>query len=68
MTLSSSDTEKLLQLQQECDLCKEAMIVESDIPIRESMQEVCEMCKKVRLRVPQLMELRHKLEEANKDN
>ena len=68
MSLKRTDTDKLQELQKQCDLCKEAIIHESDVPIREAMQEVCEKCKKVRLRVPELMELRRKLEKFNTED
>lgn len=67
MTLSRADTDKLLKLQEQCDLCKEAIIHESDVPVREAMQDVCEECQRVRIRVPELMELRRKLEGFNNE-
>jgi hypothetical protein len=63
--LNPSDTDKLFALQEQCDHCKEAIVSESNIPLRTQMQKVCEKCQKVRLRVPQLMELKRKLHAVN---
>lgn len=63
--MNNSDTEKLQELQNKCDMCKEAIIHEHDEPIREAMQDVCEVCQRVRTRIPDLMALRRKLAEFN---
>jgi hypothetical protein len=61
----NSDTDKLQELQNKCDICKAAIIHEHDEPIREAMQDVCEVCQRVRTRIPDLMGLRRKLAEYN---
>ena len=63
--LKPSDTDKLIELQEQCDHCKEAIIHETQVELRHEMQAVCEKCQKVRIRVPELMELRRKLEAFN---
>jgi ribosome-binding protein aMBF1 (putative translation factor) len=63
--MSQRDAEKLQDLQNKCDMCKEAIVHEHDVPIREAMQDVCEVCQRVRTRIPDLMELRRKLAEFN---
>ncbi len=65
MSHDASDTDKLLELQHECDLCKEAIIEEGDPRIKEKMEGVCEICQKVRVRVPDLIELRKKMQDFN---
>ena len=65
MSLNRADSEKLDALQHECDLCKEAIVHEHDVPVREKMQEVCEVCQRVRTRLPDLIALRHKMQEFN---
>jgi len=65
--LSHEDTEKLIELQEECDACKEAIIHEDNIKFRTEMEKVCEKCRKVRLRVPELMELKQRLQAMNAD-
>lgn len=63
--LKPTDTDKLIELQEQCDHCKEAIIHETHVELRHEMQAVCEKCQKVRIRVPELMELRRKLEAFN---
>jgi hypothetical protein len=63
--LSPADTDKLIELQEQCDTCKEAIIHESNVELRLEMQKVCDKCRKVRLRVPELMELKQKLHAFN---
>ncbi|MGM0594203.1 MAG: hypothetical protein ACQETD_06670, partial [Pseudomonadota bacterium] len=63
--LSPDDTDKLLELQQQCDACKEAIVQETHIDQRTEMQSVCERCKKVRLRVPELMALKQRMKAFN---
>lgn len=66
--LTPADTDKLMELQEQCDECKEAIIHESNVDIRLEMQKVCEKCKKVRIRVPELMELKQKLHAFNAEH
>lgn len=66
--LSHHDTEKLMELQEECDICKEAIVHEDNINFRTEMEKVCEKCRKVRLRVPELMELKQKLKAMNAEH
>ena len=63
--LTAADTEKLIELQEQCDTCKEAIVHQGEGAIKTEMQKVCDKCRKVRLRVPELMELRQRLEAFN---
>ena len=65
MSLGSTDQQKLDQLQSACDLCKEAIVHEHEVPIREKMQDVCEVCQRVRTLLPDLMKLQHEMQEFN---
>ncbi len=50
--LKPSDTDKLIELQEHCDHCKEAIVHETLVELRHEMQRVCEKCRKVRIPVP----------------
>lgn len=63
--LTTADTEKLIELQEQCDICKEAIVNETNIKFKTEMQKVCDKCRKVRLRVPELMETNRKLQAFN---
>jgi len=63
--VNSGDSDQRQEPQNKCDMCKEAIIHEHDEPIREAMQDVCEICQRVRTRIPDLMALRRKLAELN---
>ena len=63
--LTAEDTDKLLELQEKCDLCKEAIVREEKAGTRLEMHAVCDTCKVLRLRVPELMEVKRKLMATN---
>ena len=66
--LTAADTDKLIELQELCDTCKEAIVHQSEGELKTGMELVCEKCRKVRLRVPELMELRRKLQAVNAEH
>lgn len=63
--LTPEDTDKLLELQEKCEVCKEVIVREAAAGTLLKMQAVCEKCKKVRLRLPELMEVKRKLMGVN---
>lgn len=65
MRQEGSDKLKLDELQHACDLCKEAIVHEHEVPIREKMQDVCEICQRVRTRLPDLIKLREDMRSFN---
>lgn len=58
--LSVDDREKIAELQQLCDECRQAIETQNDSKLKAVMQEACDKCRNVRLLVPELMELRRK--------
>lgn len=60
--LDPSVTDMLIELQDRCDQCKEAITSESNVELRLGMQKVCEKCQKVRMSVPELVDLKRKLQ------
>lgn len=62
MSLTHADSQKLAELQTLCDECKEAIKSQSSGVLKSAMQDACEKCKSVRELVPELMELRQKVE------
>lgn len=66
--LTAADTDKLIELQEQCDTCKEAIVHQNEGLMKNEMQKVCDKCRKVRLRVPELMELKRKLEAFNAEH
>jgi hypothetical protein len=63
--LTPEDTDKLLELQEKCDMCKEVIVREEGAGSRLDMHAICDKCKKVRVRLPELMEVKRKLMAAN---
>lgn len=63
--LTPEDTDKLLELQEKCEICKEVIVREEAAGTRLEMHAVCEKCKKVRLRLPELMAVKRKLMATN---
>lgn len=63
--LTTEDTDKLLELQEKCDLCKQAIRHEEETGSTLEVHELCDTCKVLRLRVPELMEVKRKLMAAN---
>ncbi len=64
-SLTHEDTDKLLALQEKCDVCKEAIVREDAAGTRLKMHAVCDKCKVLRARVPELMEVKRKLMALN---
>ncbi len=64
-SLTSEDTDKLLALQEKCDVCKEAIVREDAAGAKLEMHALCDKCKVLRVRVPELMEVKRKLMELN---
>lgn len=63
--LTPEETDKLLELQEKCEVCKEMIVREVAAGSRFEMHAVCDKCKKVRLSLPDLMEVKRKLMASN---
>ncbi len=64
-SLISEDTDKLLALQEKCDVCKEAIVREDAAGTKMELHALCDKCKVLRVRVPELMAVKRKLMELN---
>lgn len=63
--LNPADTDRLVELQERCDSCREAIVRESSVIWKTTMEKVCEKCEKVRQSIPDLIQLRLKLQGLN---
>ncbi len=63
--LSPQDNMLLESLQDLCDECKLAIREQNDEALKASMTDVCDRCQVVRQSIPELMALRHKVEDFN---
>lgn len=63
--LTPEDADKLLALQEKCAVCKEAIVREDAAGSKLEMHGVCDRCKVLRARVPELMEVKRKLMALN---
>ncbi len=63
--LTPEDDNKLLKLQEKCEICKEVIVHEAEAGNKLEMATVCEKCNKLRRHLPELMETKRRLMEAN---
>lgn len=63
--LTLEDDDKLLKLNEKCEICKEVIVHEAEAGNKLQMASVCEKCNRLRSHLPELIETKHRLMEAN---